>query len=202
MTDIHVTKGFKDSERPQVADLFWQAFGAKLNKVLGPAPKARVFLVDMLNSDYALVARDDDGQLLGLVGFKTNDGGLVEGSIQDLARVYGWFGAIWRGLLLAALDRELKPGVLQMDGIFVDAQARGRGVGSALLAAIANDAVRRGCHCVELDVIDSNPRAKALYEREGFVPIKVEHTGPLRYVFGFASATKMRKAVSGAKQSL
>ena len=37
----------------------------------------------------------------------------------------------------------------------------------------------------------SNPRARALYEREGFIAGETETLGPLRYIFGFDSSTKM-----------
>ena len=46
--------------------------------------------------------------------------------------------------------------------------ARGQGVGTALLKAIIAEGRRRGYAEVRLDVIDTNPRATALYERIGF----------------------------------
>nr|WP_253276866.1 GNAT family N-acetyltransferase [Ruegeria sp. 6PALISEP08] len=186
-----ISPGFSDQERAQAAALFWQAFRAKLNKVMGPDEKGLAFFETALNPDFALVARDDTGRMLGLAGFKTRDGGLAGGSMSDLARVYGWFGAIWRALILSVLERELKPGVFQMDGIFVAAEARGKGVGTALLRAIKQEARSRGMSEVQLDVIDTNPRARALYEREGFRPVGEEKTGPLKHLFGFSSATKM-----------
>ena len=65
------------------------------------------------------MARDAQGELSGVLGFKTQDGGLVGGEMRDLARVYGWFGALWRGPVLSLLERELQPEVVQLDGIFV-----------------------------------------------------------------------------------
>jgi ribosomal protein S18 acetylase RimI-like enzyme len=78
-----------------------------------------------------------------------------------------------------------------MDGLCVDTAARGQGVGRALLAAIAAEAARRGYAEVRLDVIDSNLRARALYEREGFVAVGGQRIGLLRHVFGFAEAITM-----------
>nr|WP_254443336.1 bifunctional alpha/beta hydrolase/GNAT family N-acetyltransferase [Ruegeria arenilitoris] len=175
--------------------MFWQAFAAKLHKVMGPDKKGLVFIEHAINPQFALVARDSSNQMLGLAGFKTMDGGLVEGSLSDMAKIYGWFGATWRGLLLSVLERDLQPGVSQMDGIFVAAEARGQGVGTALLSAIKDEARKSGMAEVQLDVIDTNPRAKALYEREGFRVVSKEKTGPFRYLFGFSSATRMSWAV-------
>jgi len=154
---------------------------------MGPAERAEAFFARVLNPDYALAARDDTGRLLGIAGFKTTDGGLVDGGLHDLARTYGWFGGLWRGLVLSVLERDLAHGVFQMDGIFVKPEGRGQGVGTALLQAIAQTARDKGAVTVSLDVIDTNPRAKALYERQGFKAVSTENLGMLRHIFGFKS---------------
>nr|WP_254440427.1 GNAT family N-acetyltransferase [Ruegeria arenilitoris] len=177
------------------AALFWQAFSGKLLRVMGPDARGLAFFERALNPDFALAARDADGRMLGLAGYKTRDGGLTQGGLADLARVYGWFGALWRGLFLSVLERDLKPGVFQMDGICVATEARGQGVGTLLLQAIKDEAQRLGMHEVQLDVIDTNPRARTLYEREGFQAIGQDHTGAFKHLFGFSSATKMRWVV-------
>jgi ribosomal protein S18 acetylase RimI-like enzyme len=193
--DISVAPGFADSERGEVAALFWQAFSFKLGKVMGPDTRALAFLSETLDPCYALVARDESGALLGLAGFKTNQGGLINAGLRDMSRHYGPVGCLWRAALLSLLERELKPGVFQMDGIFVTAASRGCGVGTVLLQAVQDEARARGMREVQLDVIDTNPRARALYERVGFQEIAQESTGPLRWVFGFNSATKMSRPV-------
>lgn len=192
---LTIETGFTEDERARAATLYWQAFGAKLGRVLGPQDRALSFLQPILNPEFALVARDDAGQILGMAGFKTADGGLVDGGLRDLARAYGPLGALWRGVLLLALERKAEPGVFQMDGIFVAAEARGQGVGGQLLDAVLAAAAQEGCRVVRLDVIDINPRAQALYERKGFVGAGLRYTGPLRHVFGFRSALRMECTV-------
>lgn len=73
-----------------------------------------------------------------------------------------------------------------MDGIFVCADARVSGVGSALLEATKSEARARAYCRVRLDAIDTNPRA-----RHGFVACETASIGPLRYIYGFQSATTM-----------
>jgi len=128
---------------------------------------------------------------LGVAGFKTVDGALVGGTFGDMARVYGWAGAAWRVALLAALERDTENVRFLMDGIFVAPEARGQGVGTGLLDAVAAEAQRRGYAEVRLDVVEGNDRARALYEREGFRAVATQSTGVLRHVFGFRSATTM-----------
>ena len=195
MSGVTISRGFAPDERAHAARLFWQAFSAKLGRVLAPEDKALRLIEAILDPRFALTARDTDGRLLGLAGFKTAEGGLTGGGLREMADVYGWFGGTWRGLVLSLLERKVQPGVFQMDGIFVDAGARGRGVGTALLGAVIDEARARGLDEVQLDVIDVNPRARALYERVGFRPIGEERLGPFRHLFGFARATRMSLAL-------
>ena len=80
-----------------------------------------------------------------------------------------------------------------MDGIAVDAAAWGRGIGTRLLDAICDHARDLDKTSVRLDVIDTNPRARTLYERRGFVTVRTEGVGPLRAIFSFRAVTTMRK---------
>jgi ribosomal-protein-alanine N-acetyltransferase len=57
--------------------------------------------------------------------------------------------------------------------IAVAAASWGRGVGSALLAALVDAARRRGCQQMFLEVRKDNPRARGLYLRRGFEEIGV-----------------------------
>ncbi|MEM9581335.1 MAG: GNAT family N-acetyltransferase, partial [Pseudomonadota bacterium] len=174
------------------ATLYWEAFGAKLGKTLRPERKALAFLARVIDPQFAIAARDNRGALLGIAGYKTADGALVGGGFGDLAATYGIVGACWRAALLSLVERKLSHGVLLMDGIFVTAEARGKGVGTSLLDAIKEEAATQGCAEVRLDVINTNPRARALYERSGFSPGETQHLGPFKHIFGFSSSLEMR----------
>jgi [ribosomal protein S18]-alanine N-acetyltransferase len=49
----------------------------------------------------------------------------------------------------------------------------GHGVGTALLTALIDEAVKRSCDRVFLEVREDNPRARDLYRRHGFAEIGV-----------------------------
>jgi ribosomal-protein-alanine N-acetyltransferase len=55
--------------------------------------------------------------------------------------------------------------------IAVAAPAHRRGVGTALLTALLDEAARRGCRRVDLEVRADNAAAIALYERFGFTAV-------------------------------
>ncbi|WP_432155765.1 N-acetyltransferase family protein [Streptomyces sp. bgisy153] len=58
--------------------------------------------------------------------------------------------------------------VLQIQGLVVDDDARGRGVGRALIRAALAEARRRGARRLTLRVLGHNTPARRLYESEGF----------------------------------
>lgn len=188
---VDVQAGIPAGTEEKAAELYWEAFGAKLGRVMGPRDKALAYINRVLDPTHALSAVAPDGTLLGVVGFKTNKSALVGGTFEDMAAIYGAFGATWRGLLVSLLERDTENERFLMDGIFVAPEARGQGVGSALLHAIMEEARTRGYASVRLDVIDTNPRARALYERHGFEPHNTSHLGVLKPVFRFGSATTM-----------
>lgn len=190
-----VLRGLPDGLRPDAARLYWEAFGVKLGRVLGPERRALSFFERVIRADHCYVALDDLGQLIGLAGFKTTEGSFAGGTRHDLRRVYGVVGAFWRGLLLWALNREIDNDRFLLDGICVTAAARGHGVGSALIKRICDEGFILGYRSVRLDVVDTNARARALYERLGFVAVQTEPIGLLRYVFGFSAATTMVKPI-------
>lgn len=192
---FRIESGFPDTERQTAVRLFWQAFSGKLGTVMAPEAKALGLLDRVINPAFAISALSADNHLLGLAGFKTEEGALVGGSLKDMTAVYGPFGGTWRGLLLDMLERETDKDCLLMDGIFVAEEARGQGIGGALLDAVCAEARKRRLSRVRLDVINTNPRARALYERAGFDAVSEEKTGVLEFLFGFASATRMERAV-------
>ncbi len=191
MAPVTISAGFAEHHRSEATRLFWQAFKAKLNPVMGPEAKAQRFLARVADPSHAISATALDGALLGIAGYKTAQGAFIGGDWADLTAVYGTLGALWRAPLLSILERNLADDVLLMDGIFVTEAARGQGVGTRLLNAIKAEAASRGLSQTRLDVIDTNPRARALYEREGFVAGERHDLGPLRLLFGFRHATTM-----------
>lgn len=69
---------------------------------------------------------------------------------------------------------EVRPpvdGVVYLSRLELSASTRGRGVGTAVITDVITQARAAGATYVELDVLEQNPRARALYERLGFTLI-------------------------------
>jgi ribosomal protein S18 acetylase RimI-like enzyme len=104
-----------------------------------------------------------------------------------------WAAGRWRDgtaiVFLARADRrpvgtatgtayEAEPGVAHVFAMWVAPDARGAGVGRALLDAVAGWARDRGCGRLVLSVTESNAVARAFYEAHGFSDTGERH--PLR----------------------
>lgn len=85
--------------------------------------------------------------------------GEVDGEAQGMALFFTSFST-WTG----------RPGIY-LEDLFVRPGARGRGLGKALLAAVAQIAVERGCRRVEWSVIDWNEPAIGFYKTLGARPM-------------------------------
>lgn len=186
----HLQHGLNDADRLAAADLYWQAFGGKLGPVLGPEPRALQYIARVMRLDHC-VAAIQDGQVLGIAGFRSDKGSFAGGTAADLRAVYGGFGAVWRMIVLLLLSRDDDHFLL--DGISVQTAARGQGIGAALIAAIADLARQGGHQALHLDVVNSNTRAQDLYRRLGFTVTNSTSIGPLRLIFGFARVVRMVK---------
>ena len=186
-----IRRGLPEAQKAHAAALYWQAFRTKLGRVMGPDDRALRFVSRVLDPDHALCAICPDGTLLGVAGFKSYKSGFVGGSFRDFAAVYGVAGAVVRVGLIWLLQSDTENKRFLIDGLAVAAEARGRGVGTALLLAMRQEAAQRGYRELRLDVADGNDRARALYERLGFRDAGWTGIGPLRHLFGFRGATTM-----------
>ena len=138
------------------------------------------------------LAAVEGGRLVGLCGLSWRGGRpCLHTPLGALARECGWLRALprWVGLRLG--HRAVPRQALLVDQLAVAAKARGRGIGTALLAAAAALARQQGRARLLLDVVDTNPRARALYERLGYVALQTLRAPFLRRWLGFGAVTVM-----------
>ena len=183
--------GIPESLRADAALLFDEAFGAKFAIAIADRDKRLALLKDSLSLTYAIAAIQDD-KLVGLAGFQTPTGSLTDGiTLEKLRKHLGIFGGLWAAVLLSLYEREAQEGKLLMDGIVVNQKMRGYGIGTKLLNEMKEYASVEGYSCIRLDVIDTNPGARRLYEKQGFMPTKSESFEYLRSLLGFGASTTM-----------
>ncbi|MFI0986052.1 GNAT family N-acetyltransferase [Streptomyces exfoliatus] len=190
-------RGIPAGSEEQVAALYWEAFGRKLGPALNPPEVGRAFIAAHLHHDRGVTALAG-GRVVGVAGYRIGGRGLTGGGVKDVLSTYGPLRGLPRLAILALFEREPAQGELVMDGIAVEAAHRGSGIGSLLLRDMATLAAEHDCRRIRLDVIDVNPRAKALYERHGFTAVRTERTPCLRGLLGFSAVTTMHRQVTRA----
>ena len=106
---------------------------------------------------------------------------------------------LWNGFLLQLGFGTLKPKLedgLKLEMLAVSPEARGKGVGTKMLDHLSQLALHEGFKRITLEVIDSNEKAKDLYEREGYKDKKYINTALFTRGMGFRGYFKMQKDFS------
>ncbi|MDJ1130448.1 GNAT family N-acetyltransferase [Streptomyces iconiensis] len=193
---LDVRRGVPQGAEGRAAELYWEAFADKLGPALKPRARGVAFLAAHMNRDRAVCALRD-GALVGLAGLQYEGRSLTRAGRREMIRAYGPLRGPYRYALLATFKEAPGRSELKLDGIAVDAAARGRGIGELLIEEVSELAAETGHSEITLDVVDSNPRARGLYERLGFTAVSTKRTPHLRRVMGFGAVTLMRRPAGG-----
>ena len=178
--------------RKHAITLYFEAFEKKFTKLMN-LDEALNILTDLLNSEQSIYAVQD-GRLVGFAGIQHGNKRLFKNSLQPFIKHLGILRGLLVAFVLSLFDRPYKDNELLMDGICIDKNMCGQGVGSLLLEEIYEIDKKNNYKTIRLDVVDTNPRARKLYEKIGFEPI-ISHQYPFtKKLMGFsASTTLVRK---------
>ncbi|GAB4121957.1 MAG: hypothetical protein Fur005_06830 [Roseiflexaceae bacterium] len=189
------------TQRRQAVQLLMAAFGQKITRLeLFSSDEQQIgrILLACLQTAYGRYALAAD-RVVGVLGFDHGDHrSLMPFRRAVLQHEFGWFGGFVRTTWLAinhAYQRP-KPGVLRLAMIAVDPHMRGQGVGSQLIAAAERYAQQNGAHTLTLEVVDTNPAARRLYERLGFMLLRREQYGLITAHAGFNAADFMARRLT------
>ncbi len=177
-------------------ELYFHSLKEKLEPILGNDDRAKKLLSKSITADKC-VAAIKEGKIIGILGIQTRDGGFISPDLKTITGIYGKISGVVRLAGLALLFHRTKTGEVYVDGVAVHPDMRGKGVGTKLLEVLESKALEENMKMITLDVIDINPKAKALYERLGFIEVKKENIWPLNWLikFPFKSVTFMKKTL-------
>lgn len=188
---ITVSRGIPPELRERTAQLYDIAFGEKLALAIPNANGRLQLLCKTMQLEFSIGAFDGE-KLIGIVGFSTSQGALTGGiDYRGLLSELGWVKGNRAAVVFSLYERKARDGELLMDGIVVDPEYRGRGVGTKLFSRLVSLAQSGQYTSIRLDVIDTNPGARKLYERLGFSEEKTEQFEFLRGILGFGASTTM-----------
>ena len=192
---IAVRLGLPERHRRRAGELYYEAFRQKFEPVMGSPEHGVAILEKSLIPEQAIVALHQD-QLVGVSGLQYGGRCFVDARVSAFVHEFGWVWGLFKfaQFVLFFAQRERK-GEIIIDGFVVRASMRGKGIGTRLLEAVFDFAQANGFEAVSLQVVDTNPGARRLYERMGFVPTKTRNYPYLRSVMGFSSVTTMVKEI-------
>ncbi len=182
-TGIVIEHGLPDGLREQGVALFEEAFGENMRMAVRDRAKRMAFMGRVYAAPNVIIARRE-GELMGMVGLSSKgapyDGGLMDigWDPRPYSDLLGWLGAAWAVWGLRPGGPRPRSDEIYVDGIAVAPALRGNGIGTRLLDEVVAAARVHDKRFVRLEVVDTNPRARALYERYGF---KVTGTQSFRY---------------------
>ncbi|MCP4222763.1 MAG: GNAT family N-acetyltransferase, partial [Actinomycetia bacterium] len=136
MTDpdapVLIAIGFGPEHRQAAANLYWNAFGRKLDHAIGPRDRGIGLIERGLDPSRAVAAFQED-ELVGLAGFNLEGSALTTIRARDIIKEFGLWNGMRRVAWASILHREPQPDELLMDGIVVRADRQGHGIGTQLM---------------------------------------------------------------------
>jgi ribosomal protein S18 acetylase RimI-like enzyme len=193
--NIELQPEMPEEFRREVAEIVYVAFQRKLAPLIGSPEQGIAILEKALDPALAIVAVCQ-GQPVGVAGLQYGGRNFVRPQRSEFIRQFGSLSGTIRFVMfkLFALAYDQKD--MYIDILAVSPAMRGKGIGTLLLDAVFQTAREKGFKSVSLEVVDTNPDARRLYERVGFV---AQHTYPypyLRGIAGFSASIKMVKPLS------
>lgn len=198
---VRVVRGVPDEAILPAAELLTDAFSAKVRHELRPVSRDQAvgLIAGSIDPSLGWSAFDEGGALVGLAGIGVRGRTFSHIRFSALVREFGVLGAVprWLRSLLEDLFARPRAREWRIEVLAVDERSRGTGVGTALLTAVIDAAEREGARAVVLEVVDTNERARRLYERLGFRHAFTLPTGPLTAGAGYRAVHFLRRDLGG-----
>ena len=134
--EITVSRGIPSDQREHTAQFYDIAFGEKLALAIRNANDRIQLLSKSMLLDYAIGAFHGT-KLIGIAWFSSSQGALTGGiDYRGLLSELGWMNGNRAPIVFSLYERTAQVGELLMDGIVVDPEYRGKGVGTQLFSGL------------------------------------------------------------------
>lgn len=194
------TNLLNEKQKKEAAQILYDAFKLKFihawlhNKSEG---KTFLFLEEGLSFEYGIFAIQNE-RVIGLLGLDLGKGKrFLNFPFHTFLSTYGFLGGIIRYLIHFLETIFINSPANKMQSrvypLAVSPDYRGKGVGSKLLTAFEEHSKELRNKTIALEVVDTNPRAKMLYEKEGYITKKYIWTAIFTKKAGFNGLYYMKK---------
>jgi ribosomal protein S18 acetylase RimI-like enzyme len=179
---IEIAESINKNQRIRAVEIIYDAFEQKIRALIKSKEKALAIYNKSLKNDqvfYALL----NGNVVGLIGLQYENKTFLEFKYRDLRKYFNPLQSYFIYKIYKLTSPKIKEDVLRIDSIAVDKSFRSLGIGTQLIRKVFEFAGNKSFKEVILEVINTNPKAKVLYERMGFKEKKI-----VRYYFLTRSA--------------
>jgi ribosomal protein S18 acetylase RimI-like enzyme len=180
--NIEITESINKNQHIRAVEIFYDAFEQKIRALIKPKEKAIAIYNRSLKDGQVFYAMQR-GNVVGLIGLHYKNKPFLEIKYSDLRKYFNPLRSYFIYRIYKLTSPKIKDDVLRIDSIAVDKYYRSQGIGTQLINKVFGFAKDKGFKEVTLEVINTNPKAKELYERLGFIKKKT-----VRYYFLARSA--------------
>ena len=194
---MEIRLGLPERYHIQAAEILYQAFARKLTPLVGSRERG-VAILEMILQPKLIIAALRQDRLVGVAGLHVGGRSFVRARLPAFVDVFGWPGGLLRFALFPLIAQRGREDEVLVAALAVHSSMRGKGIGTRLLCAVFDYARANGYSKVALEVVDTNPDARRLYERMGFVATETHHYPYLQHIMGFSASTRMSKRLGQA----
>ena len=180
--NIEIVDNINKNQRNRAIEILYYSFEQKIRALIKSKEKAIAIYNRSLKNDqvfYALM----DGNVVGLIGLHYKNKNFLVFKYRDLRKYFNPLQSYFIYKINKLTSPKIKDDVLRIDSVAVDKSFRNQGIGTQLINKVFEFAKNEGFKEVVLEVNNTNPKAKELYERIGFKEEKI-----VRYYFLARSA--------------
>lgn len=184
----------RDDLLDQMAIIIKDGFYMKFSSIIGTGNEFLESVKIIINRDlcYGYI---DEGKLKGVAVLKDKGTKAIIYPFNKLKRILGFFRGLKACIMLKLIFSmgKISNDTLKLELLSVGKDFRGEGIGHKLLDKIEELGKDKGFSKVSLEVIDTNPRAKKLYESFGYEEVKFINTEKMTRPIGFTGIHEMEK---------
>ena len=188
---VEICFGVPTDQRTRTAKIAFEAFGDFINNLLGSKSEIVTLVAAYLRDDRMLVALKG-GVVVGCAGLEHSGKGFIKISFREAVRTLGLNAFLIVIFHFVMIFSRASPCQVHVQALAVSEKERGKGIGSKLLEASIDYARSKGFSQVKLEVTDTNPRARRLYERIGFIKTNARNIPyPFSRIIGIGRVIEM-----------
>jgi len=172
MIDVTIKKEVNDQQLSQALEIYYEAFKRKIKPLIKSKEIACNIYKKSINKNRIIYALVKD-EVVGFVGLQYCGKNFMEIKYKTLREYMNPVKSFFVFLIYKkVLLPKIKANEMRIDSLAVKSKYRSKGIGSKLINEVFLLSRNLGLSEIILEVVNTNPKAKKLYEKIGFVEKK------------------------------